>query len=334
MVNWLSYKKRFLSLTLLFAFGFSADRTSPNWGFYGHQTINGMAIFTLPPELFGLYKTHRDFISDHAVDPDKRRYSIKEEAARHYIDLDRYYQKGEDPLVNLPTYWDDALAKFTLDTLNSHGIVPWYIVTMKNKLQWAFEQKNLDLILIYSADIGHYIADAHVPLHTTKNYNGQLTNQKGIHGLWESRLVELNASNYDFFTGKSIYIPNVQQRIWQVVRESHQALDSVFLFEKETSNTISEQLKYTVEVRGNKHIQTYSKVFSDHYHNLLNGMVERRMRQAILLVGSIWYTAWIDAGQPDLSELLSRKIKSETMQQLTEFNRESMHNHAHGRSCD
>jgi hypothetical protein len=334
MVSWLNFKKRFLYLPLIFAFGFSADQMAPKWGFYGHQTINGMAIFTLPPELFGFYKTNRDFISDHAIDPDKRRYAIQEEAARHYIDLDRYYSFGEDPLVNLPTYWNEAIEKFSLDTLNSYGIVPWYIVTMKNKLQWAFEQKNLDLILIYSADIGHYIADAHVPLHTTKNYNGQLTNQKGIHGLWESRLVELHVGSYDFFTGKAIYIPNVQQRIWQVVRDSHLALDSVFRFEKETSEAIPESLKYTVETRGNQHIQTYSKAFSDHYHHLLNGMVERRMRQAVQLVGAVWYTAWIDAGQPNLTDLLDKKIKPETMEQLTQFHRETLHNHTQGRACE
>ena len=36
------------------------------------------------------------------------------------------------------------------------------------------------------------------------------------------------------------------------------------------------------------------------YHEKLNGMVERRMRAAILMVASVWYTAWVDAGQPDL----------------------------------
>ena len=74
----------------------------------------------------------------------------------------------------------------------------------KEELQKAFEAKNVDLILKYSADIGHYIGDAHVPLHTTENYNGQMTGQKGIHGLWESRLVEINAEDYDYFIGEEL----------------------------------------------------------------------------------------------------------------------------------
>ena len=32
-------------------------------------------------------------------------------------------------------------------------------------------------------------------------------------------------------------------------------------------------------------------------------MVERRMQKAILTVGSIWYSAWLDAGQPDLMDV-------------------------------
>jgi hypothetical protein len=36
----------------------------------------------------------------------------------------------------------------------------------------------------------------------------------------------------------------------------------------------------------------------------MNDMVERRMRAAIHAVSSAWYTAWVDAGQPDLSNTI------------------------------
>ena len=32
-------------------------------------------------------------------------------------------------------------------------------------------------------------------------------------------------------------------------------------------------------------------------------MVEARMQGAILAIGSAWYTAWVDAGSPDLTNL-------------------------------
>ena len=67
---------------------------------------------------------------------------------------------------------------------------------------YAFIEKDSDKILKYSADLGHYIADAYVPLHTTENYNGQLTGQKGIHAFWESRLPELFSEDYNYLVDK------------------------------------------------------------------------------------------------------------------------------------
>ena len=304
------------------------------WGFFGHKRINRIAVFTLPPEMFGFYKEHIEFVTEHAVDPDKRRYAVEGEAQCHYIDLDHYYKPGENPFQIMPRKWKDAVAKFTEDTLQTYGIVPWHISVMKSKLQRAFETKNVDLILKYSADIGHYIADAHVPLHTTENYNGQLTGQKGIHGLWESRLVEINAENYDYFVGKATYVKSVLDYTWEAVEASHNALDSVLRMEKEITRTFPSDRKYAYEQRGNTTVQVYSKEFCSAYHAQLNGMVERRLRAAVIAVGSIWYTAWVDAGQPDLRSLQN---KPPTQELLKEFQalEEHFHNDQHkGRICE
>ena len=234
-------------IPILFSFSILKSTDSKKWGFYGHKRINRIAIFTLPPEMLGFYKDHIEFITDHAVDPDKRRYAVEGEAQRHYIDIDHYKIGLEDVFKIVPKYWNDAVTKYTEDTLQKYGIVPWHIQTMKYRLQKAFEEKNVDLILKYSAEIGHYIGDAHVPLHTTENYNGQLTNQKGIHGLWESRLVELNADTYDYFIGKSVYISKINDFVWEVVQSSHIALDSVFKLEKEVTLDFPSDNKYSFE---------------------------------------------------------------------------------------
>ena len=156
------------------------------WGFYGHKKINRLSIFTLPTEMFGFYKEHVEYITEHAVDPDKRRYAVDGEAICHYIDLDHFY-KGEGPFKVMPKKWKDAVEKYTEDTLMAYGIVPWHIQRVKFKLQKAFERKNLDLILKYSADIGHYIET-----HMSSSYHSKLQwaidQSKGIHGLWESDL--------------------------------------------------------------------------------------------------------------------------------------------------
>lgn len=41
------------------------------------------------------------------------------------------------------------------------------------------------------------------------------------------------------------------------------------------------------------------------FNTALNGMVERRMRQAIRAVGSIWFTAWVNAGQPPIDTTIA-----------------------------
>jgi hypothetical protein len=266
------------------------------WGFFGHRSINRMAVYTLPTELMVFYKDNIEFVTSHAVDPDMRRYVVKEEAPRHYIDIDHY---GDNPFDEVPREWDEAVEKFSEDTLQAYGIVPWHVEVMYRSLVYAFKNKDLAYALKVSADLGHYIADAHVPLHTTENYNGQLTNQKGIHGFWESRLPELYAEDYDFFTGKAKYIDSPLNYIWDAVQSSNGAVDSVLLFERKLTETYPPDGKYAFDQRGNSTVKTYSRDFSLEYHLSMNGMVERRMRASIITVGSLWYSAWVEAGKPD-----------------------------------
>lgn len=354
---------------------------APQWGFFGHRRINRLAVFSLPPEMIIFYKKHIEYITEHAVDPDKRRYATKHEAPRHFIDIDRW---GSYPFNEVPRDWLDALAKYTdlyvvspladtlhlfgnevveldnqflrskngtvvpeqsyrnffiqnvmhqyyedewkiscdsltgllgyeipcetafaTDPFSEHGILPYHLLKMQRDLMEAFRQKNAARILRLSTEMGHYLGDAHVPLHTTENYNGQLTNQVGIHAFWESRLPELYAdSEYDFFVGKAQYIDNPKDYFWNIVLESHQLLDSVLLIEKELSQLFPQDNQYCYEERLGITVRTQCKAYAAAYHARLKGMVEKRMRDAILATSSSWYTAWVDAGQPDLKNLL------------------------------
>lgn len=372
---------------ILFLLGFLFLSSTVDWGFFGHRRINKLACFTLPQDLFGFYKSNIDYISDHAVDPDKRRYASKFEAIRHYIDLDIW---GEAPFNNIPRGWVDVMMHYTSikkitskgDTLNwlstdlmpydlrkpaktftfqnteinynsyrsfiyehvlstyydddrsiskkdmvaffngkygievkgskfiavdefsEHGIVPFHLAFMQKKLEKAFLAKNIPSILRLSAEMGHYLGDAHVPLHTTENYNGQLTDQLGIHGFWESRIPELFADNeYDYFVGKANYIEDKEDFFWDVVLDSHALVDSVLLIEKNLSETFPQDQQICYDDRGNQLTRTQCKEYAKAYSLRMNGMVEKRMQDAILAIGSAWYTAWVDAGQPVLSNL-------------------------------
>ncbi len=278
------------------------------WGFYGHKRINRMASFTLPPEMFPFYKRHIDFISDHAVDPDRRRYAVEGEAQRHYIDIDHYAHAGEDVFDVMPRKWDEAITKYSEDTLQAYGIVPWHIEVMFARLVRAFQRGDVDRILSNSAEIGHYIGDAHVPLHTTKNYNGQLTGQHGIHAFWESRIVELSAEGYDHLVGRARYVERPLDEAWDAVHASHLLVDSVLGIERRLSMEYPEDRKFVFEDRGRGGMRTYSREFSKAYEDAMQGMVEERMNASIVSVGSFWYSAWVNAGQPDLNRLEQKDV--------------------------
>ena len=286
--------------------GFLMSQHAFGWGFWAHQRINRLAVFTLPPEMIVLYKAHIDYITEHAVDPDMRRYAVDGEAERHFIDIDHY---GSMPYDNVPRDWQKAVEVLSKDTLHAYGILPYQLPRRVFDLRDAFLEQDLGRIVKVSAEIGHYVGDAHVPLHTTENYNGQLTGQKGIHGFWESRLPELFGESYNFFVGRSYYIEDVIQEGWLAVLESHTALDSVLSFEAELNESYSHDQKYGYESRNNLTIRTYSRGYAAAYHDMLDGMVERRMRKAILRTGAYWYTAWKLAGSPDLSDITKQKLR-------------------------
>ena len=288
------------------------------WGFYAHQKINYYAVFLLPPEMILLYKSNINFISEHAIDPDKRRYGVPDEGPRHYIDIDKY---GSYPYPELPRKWDDAVKKFGIDTLKAHGIVPWHVQVMLSRLTMAFKEKNFSRIMKNSAEIGHYISDAHVPLHASSNHNGQLTNQKGIHGFWESRVPELlSEKEFDFFIGKATYISDPGAFIWERVLESAAAADTVLRYERDLTTEFGTDKKFSFEERNGKVIRQYSTAFTTAFNTKLNGMVERRMRQSVYAIASFWYTAWINAGQPDLKTMVSQQFSADEVKEFDSLN--------------
>jgi len=291
----IKFIKYFLIIFVTIVFTFK----SYSWGFWAHKRINYYAVFTLPNEVFGFYKKYINFLYEHSVDADKRRHIDPEEAHKHYIDLELY----EGSFDSLPKYWDSALKIFTYDTLKQRGTLPWQIQFSYYNLVKSFSNNNLEGVLRNSADLGHYVSDAHVPLHTTENYNGQLTNQKGIHALWESRVPELIGENYQFWTNRAIYIENKQKFIWDIIKNTNTMVDSVLSIELLLTNSLGEEKKYTIEDRNGKAAKVYSKEFCLEYNKQLNNMAERQMQKNIWALGCFWYSAWVDAGQPNLDNL-------------------------------
>ncbi len=360
-----------------------------DWGFYAHRKLNRLAVFTLPPGMMPLFKTEIEYLSAHAVDPDRRRYATPHEGPRHFIDLDAW---GDFPYADLPRDWKTALGKYSAvyvldrcaneqtpdttliyfpyihwdeevekkrrsygnygeliefnyqafiddvvfpvfytdpwefplsdwrelkkmnewlsadchtilvkDQLSQYGILPYYLPVIQRQLTRAMERGDKARILRHAADIGHYIGDGHVPLHTTINYNGQLTGQQGIHAFWESRIPELFAEDFDLIVGKAQYIEDKEEFFWDVIVDTHLKVDSVLSIEQRLRDTYPEDAQMCFDERSFQTIQQPCREFALAYEREMNHMVERQMQKTIFAIGSLWYTAWVDAGQPNLT---------------------------------
>ncbi len=265
-----------------------------SWGFYAHKRINHLAVFTLPESMNRLYKRHIRAIESLSVLPDQRRHTLDEEAARHYIDLDQYELKQIAYLT-----FEKANLIYTNDTLQQHGIVPWIIPIMKNRLKQAFLNRDTLLVIKLSAELGHYIADAHVPLHTTSNYDGQKTNQVGIHAFWESKIPEMLQKDLEDWSAPAHYIPDLQKETWDWILQAHTHVKTLLAQEAELNARTKPQAKYIFLKKGSILTKTYAPAYAKEYHKLLNHQIESQFNEAIQHVGNVWYSAWLEAGQPD-----------------------------------
>jgi hypothetical protein len=282
---------------------------SIGWGFSAHRKIIDVAIQHVPEPLHNFLKTNRDWLVEHALDADLRKHSVIGERERHYIDLDEFRDQHSGMECMPPANWKHAVSEFGEATLREHGIGPWNVQWQFNKLIEAFRLKDKDRILRCTADLAHYVSDLHVPLHTTKNYNGALTGQLGIHALWETQIPELkmDAFNLSRPLDSPIYNPACADSIWSVVLDSHECLILVFGAERETMTEIGEENAFSFAERGRVRQKVRSEQFLLRYYLKLDGQVERRMVDSIQACAIFWYTAWVQAGQPQLPAEESEK---------------------------
>jgi len=276
------------------------------WGAWGHKHINRTAVFALPDAMQKFYYNHIDFITESAVVPDLRRGILndKTEGAKHFIDIEDF---GNIPITSFPTTTREAYTKYDSTFLNKTGYLPWHIQNLMEKLTQAFKKRNKSEILFISAEVGHYVGDAHMPLHTTSNFNGQLTNQKGIHALWESQIPEMFGNSYNFKTEAARYISNISTETWSIIMHTHSLADSLLSADKQARARSDQDQMYKKDASGNTVLSYSQPVFSNEYarqfNNAMNGMVEMQLRLSIQEVANYWYTAWVDAGSPELLSL-------------------------------
>ena len=295
---------------------------SSSWGYLVHKTTHQLAVYQLPVPLQQFFYTHIDNVVSNSVRPDQRRNSDPTEATKHFIDLEMF---GPDAANKMPLEWDKAVAMFTKDSLIKYGYVPYHIIYMQAKLTEAFKQKNKDSILFYAADLGHYIGDAHVPLHTTINYDGQLTDQKGMHNLWESTVPDIEMAQYNLYSShKATYLSSPQTAIWIAVRKGFGMIDHMLETERMVSKNFTDADKYEMKMWYGKETKAYTLSFAKAYGVALKNTVNERLIESANLIADFWYTAWVDAGKPDLSSFENTSFAQDLQKELGAYQQNSL----------
>lgn len=277
-----------------------------SWGFLVHRTVHQLAVYELPKSMQPFFYKNMEYLVKHSVRPDLRRNEDATEATKHFIDLEIF---GDSAAWKMPLQWEQAVTLYTRDTLVKYGYVPYYIMVMKDNLVRAFANKNADSILFYAADLAHYIGDAHVPLHTSINYDGQLTNQKGLHALWETVVPELELSSFNLSsTHHATYLSKPAEATWNAVRSGFVLLPGVFEQEKQASALFTDSTKFRMQIRNGREVKYYTSAFAKEYSRRLGNTINTQLTRSAELVADFWYTCWVDGGRPELNSLLKNRI--------------------------
>jgi hypothetical protein len=291
---------------------------SLSWGVFGHEHINNAAVMALPKPMQTFFYNHIDFITQESTVPDLRKYTLRDKAEgpRHYIDIENF---GSVDSIPLP--FEEAKKKYTDKFLVDNGTLPWYIQEIMTKLTKAFKDKRKTEILFLAADLAHYIGDGHMPLHTSANHNGQLTDQKGIHAMWESRIPEMFAKDYNYYTGEAKYVENIEKATWDFIKDTHSEVEPLLVADKKLRESFAKEKIFELDEKGNivknkYNDLVYSKEYVNQLHTAMNGMVEKQMRKAIVVTANFWYTAWVNAGKPNLDDLDSKELTNRNKKNL------------------
>jgi hypothetical protein len=260
------------------------------WGFEAHKFIAERMIALLPAELRPLFEARKAFIVERAIDPDLwRNVGWEQEPPNHFLDMD-HEAFGPYPFKELPRDYSAAVQKFGKEFIDTQGLLPWRTAEFYGRLQREFESLKrpsppgyaLDNIALYSAVITHYISDGHVPLHSVINYDGQFTDQRGIHSRWESELFDRNRAKLTI----------APQPIKPVTEPRDFMFDTLLAGNRDVANVLA----------SDKAAAAGREFYDDEYFNALAKgtlpTLERRLNMAIAAVAATITGAWEQAGRP------------------------------------
>jgi hypothetical protein len=270
---------RFIPLALAFWF-----TTAPGiyaWGPAGHRLVNGAAIGCLPGQIRGFFEANRQFLLDHANDPEEWVKKDRYERMRHFIYLDKY---GYFPYLNLPHDYKAAVVRYGSGRIGRDGNLPWQIGEYSLKLTNALRTQNWDEVKEDAAALGFYVADAHDPLHTTQNRDGQLTRQTGLAERFGVRLIDRYSSFFMLHPPEAAKIDDPTEYAFGMALEANTWVDRILF----------------ADLRAREDLPDYSEDYLNRFYTQIGATAMQEINSAAHDTGSYWYTAWLNAERPAL----------------------------------
>ena len=250
------------------------------WGNVGHRIINTRTYLSVTPSM-SFWGSWSDSLAAHGSDADYRKSSDPTEAPKHYIDIDNYAEFISNGYISQS--FDSLVLQHGYSFVMDQGILPWAILSTFDSLQAAFQNNQFHKAILLAADLGHYVGDMHMPLHITRNYNGQYTDQSGVHSRFESNMINTYNSQIIYSGDSLIYISNISDFIFGTLYNNYNYVDSVLkadsLAKASAGNTNSTAY--------------YSKMWE-----LSKGFTTKLFKDASYKLTCLIYTAWINAGSP------------------------------------
>jgi predicted AlkP superfamily phosphohydrolase/phosphomutase len=256
------------------------------WGFIAHRLVNRRAISLLPDPLRPLFEGNADYVSEHAVDPDLQRESVDD--PNHFVDMDAF---GAPPFGDIPHDEAAHLARHGAEA-RARGRLPWRTAEVYRDLVAAFRADDPARALQLAAELGHLVADGHVPLHATLNHDGQLTGQQGLHSRWESEAVERFQRQLE----ASLHFP-APARVDDPVESMFRALTdsyrhSLGVLASDKAARGERDLADTPED------DRYDDGYYSRFFELEEARLRERLELSVTATASFWTSAWEDAGRP------------------------------------
>lgn len=253
------------------------------WGYTGHNNIAAHMNLSFN-DAMQPFNEWVNYITEHSSDADYRKSDDPNEGVRHYIDIDNYAEFVSNGEISQSL--DEMIAQHGSNVVYDNGVLPWATLNSYDSLVANLKRYNWEQAKYYAADLSHYVADGHMPMHITKNYDGQLTNNKGIHSRYESTMINDHIQEIQF-TGQSIQkVDDVSQYIFNYLYTNYKYVDSV-LEADDYAKTFS--------------TYTSSTEYKDALWDKSKNFTQLIMNNASHALAELLYNAWLEAGSPDIS---------------------------------